>query len=144
MSAKNQLGNILNGKIVLIVEDDADSLEVAETLLQFCGANVITAVNGGDGFAKAIEHQPIFIVADLSMPDVNGWAMLDMLKADSNTQAIPVIALTAHALVGDREKAIAAGFHNYLSKPLNPDTFISQMLRLVMDTPKLADILVEK
>ncbi len=144
MSAKAELRNILNGKTILVVEDDPDSLEVAETLLEFCGAKVVTAINGAEGFTKALEQRPIFIIADLSMPDVNGWDMLEMLKKDITTREIPVIALTAHALVGDREKAIAAGFHNYLTKPLNPDTFINHMLRLVMDTPQLAKTLGEK
>jgi CheY-like chemotaxis protein len=69
------------------------------------------------------------------MPVMDGWTMIDELKRDPSTQTIPAIALTAHAMIGDREKAIAAGYHNYLSKPLTPATFMKDLLRLLNDIP---------
>jgi len=128
----------LMNEVILVVDDDEDSLEVAETLLTFCGATVITADGGQEGYEKAIEQQPQFIISDLSMPDVNGWQMLKLLKDDDRTKHIPVVALTAHALVGDREKAIEAGFENYLTKPINPLTFSQNMLRIIAETPSIA------
>lgn len=135
-----EIQDYLLNETILIVDDDPDSLEVAETLLIFCGANVITAAGGQEGYEKAVLEQPPFIIADLSMPDVNGWEMLEMLKSDDRTQHIPVIALTAHALVGDREKAINAGFVNYLTKPINPLTFSQNMLKLIIETPSIATL----
>ncbi len=128
----------LMNEVILVVDDDPDSLEVAETLLTFCGANVITADGGQEGYIQAIEKQPQFIISDLSMPEVSGWQMLKLLKADDRTKQIPVVALTAHALVGDREKAIEAGFVNYLTKPINPLTFSQNMLRIIAETPAIA------
>jgi CheY-like chemotaxis protein len=72
------------------------------------------------------------------MPEMDGWGMLGALKLDRATLDIPVIALTAHAMVGDRERAIMAGFHNYLTKPLTPATFMKDLLVLLTDIPAFA------
>lgn len=128
----------LSNETILVVDDDLDSLEIAETLLIFCGANVITAVDGQQGYEMAIDQQPQFIISDLSMPELNGWEMLELLKSNDHTKHIPIVALTAHALVGDREKAIEAGFVNYLTKPINPLTFSQNMLRIISETPAIS------
>jgi len=135
--AKNIQDYLMN-EVILVVDDDEDSLEVAETLLVFCGATVITASDGQEGYDKAVKQQPQFIISDLSMPNINGWQMLALLKANDKTKNIPIVALTAHALVGDREKAIEAGFVNYLTKPINPLTFSQNMLRIIAETPAIA------
>jgi CheY-like chemotaxis protein len=75
------------------------------------------------------------------MPEMDGWEMLFELKQDRATLDIPVIALTAHAMKGDRERAITAGFHNYLTKPLNPATFMSDVVKLLDNVPELAGAL---
>jgi CheY-like chemotaxis protein len=75
------------------------------------------------------------------MPVMSGWEMIHILKNDQTIKHIPVIALTAHAMTGDRKRALAAGFHNYLSKPLQPSTFIRDLIQLVMDTPAMAELL---
>jgi CheY-like chemotaxis protein len=124
---------------VVIVDDEDDSLEVARYILDFYGAHVHTGVNGREGLELAQTVLPKFVIADLSMPVMDGWEMLNELKADLRTTEIPVIALTAHAMVGDRERAMAAGFHNYLTKPLTADTFIQQLVSLLVDIPILAD-----
>ena len=133
-----QLINALTGRKVLLVDDEPDSLDVAATLLKMSEAEVITAINGTDGLAKAKEHQPLFIISDLSMPGMDGWELLKALKRDETVNDIPVIALTAHAMPGDRRKALSAGFSNYLTKPLQPETFVGNLIRLVMDTPQIA------
>jgi CheY-like chemotaxis protein len=130
--------NALTGKKVLLVDDEPDSLDVAATLLRMSEAEVITAVSGTDGFAKAKEHRPLFIISDLSMPGMDGWELLKAIKRDESVSDIPVIALTAHAMPGDRRKALHAGFSNYLTKPLQPETFVGNLIRLVMDTPQIA------
>jgi CheY-like chemotaxis protein len=133
--------DLLAGWEVLVVEDEPDSLEVAERILRFYGAKVHTATNGKEGLAQARRLLPRFILSDLSMPEMDGWEMLFELKQDRTTVDIPVIALTAHAMKGDRERAINAGFHNYLTKPLNPATFMSDVVKLLDDIPELATAL---
>jgi CheY-like chemotaxis protein len=127
--------NPLKDQRILVIDDEPDSLEVVEILLGMYEADVVTATNGQEGLAAARKHRPVFIISDLSMPEMSGWDLLNALKIDRTTLDIPVIALTAHAMEGDRHKAIAAGFHNYLIKPLNPETFINDLLHVVMDIP---------
>jgi CheY-like chemotaxis protein len=75
------------------------------------------------------------------MPVMDGWEFMNTIKRDRRTLDIPVIALTAHAMPGDRERAITAGFHNYLTKPLTPATFMRDLLSLLVDVPELAGML---
>lgn len=134
---------LLRGQKILVVEDEPDSLEVAVILLEMYGAEVITASNGLEGLEQARKHHPKFIISDLSMPEMSGWEMVHTLKNDRSTIDIPVIALTAHAMTGDRDRALAAGFHNYLSKPLRPETFVNDLLRLIDNTPSVMRVLSE-
>jgi two-component system cell cycle response regulator DivK len=127
----------LQGWTVVIVDDEPDSLEVARILLELCGATVYTALNGQEGLQLALKHRPKLIISDLSMPGMSGWQLLHELKSNGLTRDIPVIALTAHAMEGDRARGFAAGFHNYLTKPLLPETFVHDLLLLVVDVPAL-------
>lgn len=120
---------------VLVVEDEADSLEVARRLLQMAGANVFTATNGRDALDIIKNTKLRFILSDLSMPIMDGWELLYELKRNRPTLEMPVIALTAHSMPGDRERAITAGFHNYISKPLNPPKFIQQLMNILVEIP---------
>src|SRR4051812_2360814 len=95
-------GSILQGQKILVVDDEPDNLEVVVVLLQMCEAEVLVAFNGQEGLELARELQPKFIISDLSMPVMSGWEMIHILKNDPLTKAIPVIALTAHAMTGDR------------------------------------------
>src|SRR5262245_11432663 len=115
---------ILKGWDVVVVDDDPMSLTVASTILSHYGALVHKAINGHEGLNVIRLVQPKFVISDLSMPVMDGWQMIAELNKDRTMTHIPVIALTAHAMLGDRQKAIAAGFHNYLTKPLTPATFI--------------------
>jgi CheY-like chemotaxis protein len=130
--------NLLAGWDIVVVDDEEDSLEVAEVILLEYGANVHTAINGADGLEVVRKVRPRFIISDLSMPVMDGWGFINALKADRGLADIPVIALTAHAMQGDRERALAAGFHNYLVKPLTVDTFIRDLVNLLIDIPSLA------
>jgi two-component system cell cycle response regulator len=136
--------DVLKGWKVLVVDDEPDSLDVATLLLEMYGATVFSGVNGIDGLEKATSTRPDFIISDLSMPKMSGWEMLERLKSERSTLDIPVIALTAHAMDGDRNRAIAAGFHNYLSKPLQPETFVTDLLSLLIDIPSMAEQLNDR
>lgn len=133
--------NLLEGWDIVVLEDEQDSLEVAEIILNEYGANVHTAFNGKEGLEVVRQAKPRFVISDLSMPVMDGWGFISGMKADSMLSQIPVIALTAHAMVGDRERAIAAGFHNYLTKPLTVDTFMADLVGLLIDIPSLAESL---
>jgi CheY-like chemotaxis protein len=133
--------DLLKGWDVVVIDDEEDSLMVAEIILTEYGANLHTAVNGLDGLAVVRRVRPRFVISDVSMPVMDGWGFIYELRNDPELFETPAIALTAHAMLGDRERAIEAGFHNYLSKPLTPDTFIIDLLNLLMDIPSLADSL---
>jgi CheY-like chemotaxis protein len=129
--------DVLSNCKILVVDDDPGSLMVATIILRHYGANVITATNGEEGLALVLSAQPNFIISDLSMPVMSGWVLIERLKENPATASIPIIALTAHAMNGDRERALAAGFNNYLFKPLTPSTFVPDLLKLLMDIPAL-------
>ncbi len=128
---------------VLVVDDERDNLEIARRLLEMAGATVTMASTGKEALEKVKTHTSAykFILSDLSMPEMDGWELLYMLKQEPRTQNIPVIALTAHAMVGDRERGIAAGFHNYITKPLDPTKFIRQLVTLLRDVPEYKSLL---
>jgi CheY-like chemotaxis protein len=129
---------------VLVVDDEIDSLEVASRLMRLAGANVVTATNGKEALELVSKVKPRFILTDLSMPVMDGWELLHQLKQERETLDIPVIALTAHAMSGDRDRAIAAGFHNHISKPLDPTKFVKQLVNLLIDIPELAVLIHEQ
>lgn len=133
--------DLLAGWDIVVLEDEPDSLEVAEIILGEYGAIVTAASNGQEGMELVRKIRPRFVISDLSMPVMDGWGFISQMKADVHLADIPVIALTAHAMVGDRERAIAAGFHNYLTKPLTVDRFMGDLVRLLIDIPELAESL---
>ncbi len=104
-------------KKVLVVDDMADNREL---FLQYLEDDyvVVEATNGREAVAMAVEHLPDLILMDLSLPEMTGWEATEVLKRNDSTKKIPVIALTAHAMTGDREKALAAGCDDYLTKPI--------------------------
>lgn len=117
----------------LVVDDDPLGLEMIITLLNLHGAKTYEASNGATGLEFARQLYPDVIISDLSMPVMNGWKMIDELKKERTTMDIPIIALTAHAMRGDREKAIAAGCHNYMTKPIDPYSFIADLKTILAD-----------
>jgi len=135
--------DILRNWDVLVIDDEPDSLDVARRILRYYGAEVMTASNGEEGLVELKKKRPTLVISDISMPVLDGWGVIERLKKDRATMDIPAIALTAHAMVGDRERAIMAGFHNYLTKPLTPATFIKDLLNLLIDIPELAGMLKE-
>ena len=134
---------ILRGWNVLVIDDEPDSLEVATRLLKHYGATVMTAANGQEGLELVKTGRPTLIISDLSMPVLDGWGLIYELNRNRTTCDIPVIALTAHAMSGDRERALSAGFRNYLTKPLTPATFMRDLLSLLVDIPAFANLLKE-
>lgn len=128
--------DLLSNWDVLVVEDDPNSLEIAQFILKAYGATVYTAENGADALAQLKVCEPQFILCDLSMPVMDGWELIKILKKDRELSQIPVFALTAHAMIGDREKALLAGFHNYMTKPFSVKTFIGNLVVLLEGVPE--------
>ena len=104
---------------ILIVEDNEMNRDMLSRRLTRRGYEIVMALDGEQGIAAAKGENPDLILMDMSLPVVDGWEATRRLKADAGTQAIPVIGLTAHAMAGDREKAIAAGCDDYDTKPID-------------------------
>jgi len=113
---------------VLLVDDEPDNIEVVSESLEFYGMTVKTAENGEIALdILEDEWMPNIIMLDLSMPVMDGWATLRRLKSDPKTQDILVLALSAHAIIGDSERAINAGFDGYMTKPISVPTLIQDL-----------------
>lgn len=104
---------------ILVVEDNPDNRVLIVDVLSTLDYEVIVAGDGLDGVAKARSEHPDLILMDLSLPIMDGWTATRHIKAQPELQHIKIIALTAHAMVGDREKSLAAGCDDYMSKPLD-------------------------
>ena len=104
---------------ILYVEDNDDNVYVVKTRLTRAGYTVLVAVDGQQGVDMALAQRPDLILMDLSLPVLDGWEATRRLKASAETTSIPVIALSAHAMAGDREKALAAGCDDYDTKPVD-------------------------
>ena len=115
-------------KKVLVVEDVDFNRELVVQLLEE-KYHVIEAVNGQEGIELAERERPDLILMDLSLPVMDGWEATQRLKANDGLRSIPVIALTAHAMVGDEEKALAAGCDDYLVKPLDEDELFTKIAK---------------
>ncbi len=115
-------------KKVLVVEDVDFNRELIVQLLED-KYHVIEAVNGQEGVELAERERPELILMDLSLPVMDGWEATRRLKANDDLRSIPVIALTAHAMVGDKEKALAAGCDDYLVKPLDEDELMARIAK---------------
>ena len=118
-------------KTILLVEDNEDNLVVYRTILEHVGYRVIEARDGEEGVSRAREHLPDLILMDISIPKLDGWEATQRLKSDDGTRDIPIIALTAHALEEDRQKAIQAGCDGYLAKPVEPRRVVQEVERFV-------------
>ena len=104
---------------ILVVEDNQDNREMVVKVLKFNGYEVIEAVDGEEGIEKAKTEAPALILLDIYLPKMDGYEVAKRLKGDTGLKDIPVIALTAHAMKGNREQALAAGCDGYISKPID-------------------------
>ena len=116
---------------VLYVEDNEDNVYVLRNRLTRKGYTVLTASDGVQGVSMAATEQPEIILMDLSLPVLDGWEAVRRIKAGEGTRHIPVIALTAHAMTGDREKALAAGCDDFDTKPVEIDRLIGKIQTLI-------------
>jgi CheY-like chemotaxis protein len=120
-----------SGKMVLLVEDNEDNRIVYSTILKHFAYEVTEALNGEEGIATARSEKPDLILMDISIPIIDGWEATQVLKHDPSTRSIPIIALTAHALASDREKAMEVGCDGYLAKPCEPRAVVAEVQRFL-------------
>ena len=112
---------------ILIVEDNQENRDALSRRLERRGYSVIIATDGRAGVTMAQEEHPDLILMDLNLPDVDGWEATRMIKASAETAAIPIIALTAHAIAGDEQRALQAGCNDYHSKPVEFPRLLGQI-----------------
>jgi CheY-like chemotaxis protein len=115
------------GRVILIVEDDPKNLKLIRDLLQIRGYTALEATDGKQGVDMARAKMPDLILMDIQMPVMDGFEAISILKADPVTKSIPIIALTAFAMQGDREKCIEAGCNDYITKPLDTRAFVTKV-----------------
>ncbi|MEI6392879.1 MAG: response regulator [Verrucomicrobiota bacterium] len=116
---------------ILLVEDNEMNRDMLSRRLERKGYTVTCAVDGREGVAKAQSQKPDLILMDMSLPVLDGWVATQQLKGDAATRAIPVIALTAHAMAEDEKKAREAGCDDYDTKPIELDRLLSKIQRLL-------------
>lgn len=117
------------GAQILVVEDNEKNMKLFRDVLLATGYRTLEATTGVEAVALAAEHSPDLVLMDIQLPDIDGVEALGRLRADSRTASVPVLALTAQAMEGDRERFLAAGFDGYLSKPVNIAEFAATVKR---------------
>jgi CheY-like chemotaxis protein len=112
---------------ILVIEDNPTNMELMTYLLNAFGHTTIAARDGEEGVEAALRDSPDLILCDLSLPKLDGFGVARRLRAEPSLRAVPLIAVTASAMVGDRDKVIASGFDGYISKPIAPETFVAEV-----------------
>ena len=123
---------------ILIIEDNPANIELMSFLLSAYGHAPLSAADGPRGVAAARSERPDLIACDVNLPGMDGFAVLAELKGDSALAGVPILAVTALAMTGDREKVLAAGFDGYISKPIEPESFVAELEAFLTPTPASA------
>ena len=113
---------------LLIIEDNEQNLYLMRFLLEKSGFTVLGAEDGKKGIEMALSCQPLAILLDIQLPGMDGYAVAAALKTHPQLDDVPIIAVTSYAMVGDRENIMAAGATGYIEKPINPETFVSEII----------------
>jgi CheY-like chemotaxis protein len=116
---------------ILLIEDNEMNRDMLSRRLVKRGYEVVVAVDGQEGVQKARAEAPALVLMDMSLPVLDGWEATQALRADPATRSIPVIALTAHAMAGDREKALAAGCDDFDTKPIELERLLGKIEALL-------------
>ena len=119
----------MSGERILVIEDNEKNMKLVRDVLQASGYRTLEATTGGQGVELAVEQRPDLVLMDIQLPDINGVEALGRLRANERTASLLVLALTAQAMDGDRERFLAAGFDGYLSKPVNIADFVATVKR---------------
>lgn len=118
---------MLANRQILVIEDNPDNLYLITYLLKSAGYDPLVAIDGVEGLAIAKRERPDLVLCDMHMPNKDGYEVAREFQSDPQLSMIPLIAITSYAMVGDRERILAAGFDHYISKPLQPETFVQEV-----------------
>ncbi len=121
---------------ILLIEDNEQNRYLATFLLEKHGYEVVPANDGPIGIKMAAEILPDLILLDIQLPTMDGYAVARGLRKNPKLKNTPIVAVTSYAMAGDREKALAAGCNGYVEKPINPDTFVSEIARFLGERGK--------
>jgi two-component system cell cycle response regulator DivK len=124
------------GELILIVEDNDKNRKLVRDVLQFRGYRTLEAETGEAGVALAREARPALVLMDIQLPGISGIEALAELRADPATRGIPVVAVTASAMMQDRQRILAAGFDGYQSKPINVKEFLAAVAAMLAGPPR--------
>ncbi len=124
---------------ILIIEDNPTNMELMVYLLNAFGHTPLPAYDGEEGVKAARTQQPELILCDVHLPKLDGYATVHYLKNDQALARIPIIAVTALSMVGDREKLLSAGFDGYIGKPIDPEIFVGQVEKFLRTDLQAAD-----
>lgn len=116
---------------ILIIEDNEQNRYLASFLLEKNGFRVFSAIDGLGGIAMARELVPDLILLDIQLPGMDGYEVARLLRQDEVLRRVPVVAVTSHAMGGDRQKAIRAGCDGYIEKPIDPETFVANLRKFI-------------
>lgn len=113
---------------LLIIEDNEQNLYMMRFLLEMNGFTILGAENGLQGIEMALKCNPQAILLDIQLPEMDGYEVATELKKHQQLKEVPIIAVTSYAMVGDRENILAAGATGYIEKPINPETFVAEIM----------------
>ena len=118
-------------KRILVVEDNEINMYLCSRIIKSSGYEVIEARNGEEGVELAIKDKPDLVLMDIQLPGIDGLEATRRIRKSEADEDVPIIALTSYAMAGDREKALKAGCTGYIEKPINPETFISEIKKFL-------------
>lgn len=122
-------------KTILLIEDNEQNRYLATFLLEKHGYSVVPASNGVTGIELGLSFQPRGILLDIQLPGLDGYEVARALRRNSALDGVPIIAVTSYAMAGDREKAMDAGCDGYIEKPIDPETFVSEVEKFFLREP---------
>ena len=125
---------------ILVIEDNPTNLELMAYLLDASGHTVLVAGDGEEGVEATRREGPDLLICDIQLPKMDGYTVARRLKGHPALRTIPLLAVTALAMVGDRDKVLAAGFDGYISKPITPETFVGQVEAFLRTAPQFSSV----
>jgi two-component system cell cycle response regulator DivK len=124
-------------KTILLIEDNEQNCYLMTYLLESYNFKVVSATDGLTGVKLAEQILPDLILLDIQLPTMDGYAVASALRKITKLQPVPIVAVTSYAMVGDREKCLAAGCNGYIEKPINPETFIGEISTFLPSAPEI-------
>lgn len=118
-------------KKVLVIEDNRDNLLLISISLEQAGYAVVSAETGEEGIELAVREKPCFIILDMNLPGIDGFETTGRIRSSETIANIPIIAITSHAMLGDREKIMKSGCNGYFEKPIDPVTIVEKIHKLI-------------